>query len=489
MSRLASASVPARAGAAPRPSNRLRTAALFLTLGLLVWAPIPLGSNRPWAWALLAAWAALALLVWAAAEAVRAGPRPRAAWPVAVAAATTLPVWAWAWLQTVPAASLPWLDPHPLWALAQTAGIDTAVPMVGLDQAAGRDALMRLMTYAAVFWLAWRLGAEAVSARRILLAILGTTVACAGYGLLVHLAGWETIGWLAKTAYVGDVTGTFVNRNSFATFANLGIVVAVALLAQPFLAARDLTDVRRITVELIEQLLNRRWLLVAALALLAMASLQSHSRGGMLSLGLTLVLLLFTLFLAMRPRALVALTVAVAGLAAGWGLLAVSGGVTLERLNQIDANYDLEAAGRLTYWQISLDMVRDRPWQGHGYGSFEAAFAQHRDERFDERVDMAHDTYVEHLVELGVPAALLLYAGPLLLLAYCLRGVFLRRHDQVYPLAAVGATLLVGSHALVDFSLQMPAVAVTFAALLGVGVAQATPGPKRAPRPGASLRD
>jgi O-antigen ligase len=389
----------------------------------------------------------------------------------------------------VPAASLPWLEPHPLWALAQAAGIEAAVPLVGLDAEAGRDALMRLTTYAAVFWLAWRLGAEAASARRILLAILGTTVACAGYGLIAHLAGWETIGWLAKTAYVGDVTGTFVNRNSFATYANLGIVIAVALLAQPFLGARGLTEVRRITVELVVQLLDRRWLLVAALALLAMASLQSHSRGGMLSLGLTLVLLLFVLFLATRPRALVALAVAAVGLAAGWGLVAVSGGVTLERLNQIDANYDLEAAGRLTFWQISLDMVRERPWQGYGYGSFEAAFAQHRDERFDERVDMAHDTYVEHLVELGVPAALLLYAGPLLLFAYCLRGVFLRRHDQVYPLAAVGATLLVGSHALVDFSLQMPAVAVTFAALLGVGVAQATPGPKRAPRPGASLRD
>src|SRR5690606_10334739 len=104
------------------------------------------------------------------------------------------------------------------------------------------------------------------------------------------------------------------------------------------------------------------------------------------------------------------------------------------------------------------------------------------------RVDKAHNTYVEHLVELGVPATLLLYAGPLLLFAYCLRGVFLRRTDQVYPLAAVGATLLVGSHALVDFSLQIPAVAVTFAALLGIGVAQATPSPERPPRPGASLR-
>ena len=49
--------------------------------------------------------------------------------------------------------------------------------------------------------------------------------------------------------------------------------------------------------------------------------------------------------------------------------------------------------------------------------------------------------------------------------------------------------MLVALHALVDFSLQIPAVAVTYAALLGIGVAQATPSPKRPPRPGASLRD
>ena len=70
-----------------------------------------------------------------------------------------------------------------------------------------------------------------------------------------------------------------------------------------------------------------------------------------------------------------------------------------------------------------------------------------------------------------------------------MRGVFARRRGQRFTLVAVGATVLVAMHALVDFSLQIPAVAVTFAALLGIGVAQATPSPIRTPRPGDSLRD
>ena len=163
--------------------------------------------------------------------------------------------------------------------------------------------------------------------------------------------------------------------------------------------------------------------------------------------------------------------------------------MTLERLGQVDANYDLEVAGRLTFWQVSLGMVGERPWQGYGYGSFEPAFAQHRDERFDGVVDKAHNTYIEHLVELGIPATLLLYVGPVLLFAYCVRALFARQRNQVFALAAVGATLLVGLHSLVDFSLQIPAVAVTFAALLAIGVAQAAPSSKRPALPGASLRD
>jgi O-antigen ligase len=464
-------------------------APMTLTCALLIWAPLPLGSNRPWSWSLLAVWAALALLAWAVAQLAVSGPRPRAAWPVTLAALTTLPVWGFAFVQTLPAADVAGLAPHPLWPQARAAGMTDAVPLPGLDAAAGRDALMRLMSYAAVFWLVWRLAQDGGRARRLLAVILATITACAAYGLANHLAGSETIGWLPKTAYIGDVTATFVNRNSFATYANLGVIICLVLLAEPFFGVRSLADVRRIAAESAGRLLDRRVLVLLALAVLAMASLQSHSRGGLLSLGMTVVVLVFVLFLITRPRPVAALALLVATMLGGWGLLSVSGGITLERLGQIDANYDLDAAGRLTFWQTSLAMVAERPWQGHGYGNFEAAFAQHRDERFTDRVDMAHNTYLEHLVELGVPATLLLYAGPLLLFGYCLRGVFVRRRDHVFPLVAVGATVLVALHALVDFSLQIPAVAVTYAALLGIGVAQATPSPSRPSQPGASLRD
>ena len=51
---------------------------MALTCALLIWAPIPLGSNRPWSWSLLALLAAAALLLWAAGAAAGAPARGRA---------------------------------------------------------------------------------------------------------------------------------------------------------------------------------------------------------------------------------------------------------------------------------------------------------------------------------------------------------------------------------------------------------------------------
>jgi hypothetical protein len=47
-----------------------------------------------------------------------------------------------------------------------------------------------------------------------------------------------------------------------------------------------------------------------------------------------------------------------------------------------------------------------------------------------------------------------------------------RRRDAGPALVASAAALLIAVHALVDFSVQMQAVALTFMVLLGAGVAQ-----------------
>ena len=66
----------------------------------------------------------------------------------------------------------------------------------------------------------------------------------------------------------------------------------------------------------------------------------------------------------------------------------------------------------------------------------------------------------------------MLLASVGLLVLKCFRGAAALRDGVAAPTIAASVACLVGVHALVDFSLQIQAVALTFMAVLGAGVAQ-----------------
>jgi hypothetical protein len=76
------------------------------------------------------------------------------------------------------------------------------------------------------------------------------------------------------------------------------------------------------------------------------------------------------------------------------------------------------------------------------------------------------------IMELGWPAAAALYSGLGLLVLRCLQGLFRQSRSAAYPAVLVSCSVLVAVDSLVDFSLEMPANAATYAILLGVGCAQ-----------------
>jgi O-antigen ligase len=265
-----------------------------------------------------------------------------------------------------------------------------------------------------------------------------------------------------------------VNRNHAATYLNIGAVIASALLWQrmrAYLATRR----RGAWLAAVGELLERDALLVITTLGLVVASLLTGSRGGLLGLsaGVTTVVCLGLI----AARAGVGAGVIVVAVAAliGLGLLRLGGDVMLERLASLDQEFSVTRENRLTLWQNCVELIRGRPLAGHGYGTFEQLFDLTRDARFERVWHTAHNTYLEHAVELGLPATFALYGGMLLLVAYGASGALRHRRDQALPIATAGVSAAVGTHALVDFSLQIPAVAITYAAILGIGCAQATP--------------
>jgi O-antigen ligase len=467
---------PAAAHTAPARAARAQSGLLWLVIGLLAWAPLPLASHRPWSWTLLAVAIGGLLLLGCLAALLepRAVRVPAALWLAGFLFGAVL---VWSFLQSEP--GLPPALAHPVWSwpLPEAGAVQ---PLPALATESGRHALLRLMSYGGAFWLAYAVAQDRARARSLFGALIVIGAGYAAFGLLRHFAGWENIFWHVPAPYRGVVSATFVNRNHFATYANLAVIAGLALLLEPLLQ-RSVRGWRGLTLAVARHLLERRGLLLLAVLLTVVASLLTGSRGGLLSLALALPVLLGIVLhkarLGWRPVALLVLVVALVGC----GLLRLGGDLTLQRFEQSLDDADPERGSRVGVWLLSLELIAERPLLGHGHGSFESAFAQVRDERFGVIWDQAHNTYLEHAVELGLPAAGALYGAILLLVGLCLRGVAVRRRDQIFPIAALAATVLVGSHALVDFSIQIPAVALAYATLLGIGCAQSLPtAPSRA---------
>jgi O-antigen ligase len=411
--------------------NRLLV--LFLML-LVVLSPLPLGSNREWAWTLCSAVAALLTLAWVATRGWRREEAARFVHPSIV----VLFLGACAWVLLQSAAWVPAAWKHPLW--LQASGV-LGVPLSGQISLAGEDgwtALLRLLGYALVFFLAFQ------------------------------LARWL----FGDTVLLPDLRSTFINRNHYATWQGLTLLCAIGLFYLRMSHAHGrpyaMPDDRATSVE---NWILKAWIPLTVMLLMVTALVLTHSRGGFIATLLATVVLLLLLDSRSQvkrasARALVLSALAVCSLA-----FYLTSEVLLDRLERTD----ITTEERVIVFENVQHGISENPWLGFGYGTFADSFRLYDRIESPVHYDRAHNTWLENLFELGVPAALALFAAIAGLTLTCLKGVRRRHRDWAYPAVGAAASVLVGTHALLDFSLQIPAVAILYACIMGIGCAQAWP--------------
>jgi O-antigen ligase len=286
---------------------------------------------------------------------------------------------------------------------------------------------------------------------------------------LIQYFAWDgKLLWVRPTAAF-SVFGPFVNRNHFAGYMEMLLPLPVALIV-----------VRYGRSEL-------RLFYAFAAAMMGIAAVVSLSRGGMISI---LVSLMFLLFMSVRlPKAgpkseqnlapaptqlsfylsqgfaVLAIVVAITA-----GILWIGAAPVIDRVAEsIDTGVDLSAINRSAIWSDTWSVFRASPILGSGFGAFQTVYPLYGRSDGAQVVAQSHNDYLQVLADCGIVGAAIALVFIALLFRATFRGA--RSSDPLVAAIAAGSgagifAILV--HSLFDFNLQLPSNALLFLLLCAV---------------------
>ena len=450
------------------PENGRRL--LALVLAIVAIAPLPLGSNRPLPIAIWGLCLCVLVISWAwlwALNRISIHHTADLQWAILGYSAICL----WILIQWVPWMPAKFVDP--IWPSASSLIDADFDGRLSVNPAATITGLMRMLVYASVFWLTFQLSNTSERAWMAIrtIAVMGSAYAL--YGIIIYISGNDWIVIYPKWAYLDSLTSTFVNRNSYATFAGLTLLCAVAVMLRhlaPFFSLNH--PLRSKIVLLVEEVLSKAAWKTFSIISIAIALVLSASRGGVASTSIGLLSLIAVYLLKRkfewRQFSFTLVTIVVTAIV----IFSASGNHLSKRLptTQVESSLDIRNKIYAATWEAILTS----PWKGTGFGTFDDVIPAYKDGNDSALIqwDKAHNTYLENALELGLPATFILNLSILLVAFRCLLGVITRKRDKLAPALGVSATILVGLHSLVDFSLQIPAIAILYAAIMGIAVSQ-----------------
>jgi hypothetical protein len=436
----------------------------WLFVAGLAWVPYWYGSNLLVTWGINAVLFPSLAVIYEISILVRGASHPvavRTIWPSAV---LFIAVVLWILIQN--STSTPVSLHHPIWGMAGDALPTPVKGSISVNRDLTALALLRLLTAASVLWLAIQLCRNESRAIKFMMALVAIGAAYAAYGLIVFASAQS-----GDTSSANYVISTFYSRNHYATYAGMGLVTVLGLIAHTY--QRDLvTDggsLRFRIATFIEITGQRAIALLAGAFLLLVAVILTDSRGGIIATSLGVVVWA-VMALGRSERASIERRMIMILLCAVLAGVFISFGDTF--IGKV-ADVGLADSNRMSVYLIALRSIFDEPLLGYGYGTFPDIFPMYRDRSVDVIGvwNQAHDTYLELLQGLGLVFGFMLVASVLMLVLKCCKGAMVRQQITV-PCITTAVAFLVGVHALVDFSVQMQAVALTFMGILGAGVAQ-----------------
>lgn len=420
-------SYSALASGASKPAGN----ALFgLYLLVLVLAPLPLGSNRDWAWPVVSILSMVLVL------------------------GLVFNVSNLAWQQTekvVLAAFVALMS----WMLLQYTGIPGVLSPVTIDPLATRIDLLKTVGFACFF------------VATLLLADSRARIEMIAYTIVLLGVTQALIGSAQQLVFdLPRARGTFPNPNHYAGYLEVALAFGIGLILSrqddPGLARHPLLDF----------VAGPKGRLRVLIIIMVIGLIMSRSRMG--NLGFLTSILLTSAVAFHHTRHLSRNTIIMLASIFLLDVLIIGNYFGLERLEQRLRESPAAVAGRADLFDYNLRIIGDHPVTGVGAGSYETAMRAYRDEHISGRPAHAENDYLEFMAELGVigvvPLAIILLLGvrqQVLLLA-CAHSF-----DRGIAFGCLMATICLLFHAFGDVNLQIPSNGLMMVAMLAMPFALA----------------
>lgn len=248
--------------------------------------------------------------------------------------------------------------------------------------------------------------------------------------------------------------GSFVNRHNFAAFMEMSIAVPLGLL---FTGAvpRD-----------------KRLLYFTAVGLMGVALILSGSRGGLIAL-LAEIFFLVILTTKTKGYGQVALK---GGLAVGLIVLIVAGSIfiggesSLTRIADTATSNDI-TTNRTHIWNVTLNVIKNNFLFGAGLGAFPQAYAPFDTLNGMERVEQAHNDYLQIMADAGIFGLIILAFFAFQLFRTGLQNV---KAQNIYrrgvAVGALAGCFAIAVHSIFDFVLHTTAISLMFLLLCALVV-------------------
>ncbi|MBL8519114.1 MAG: O-antigen ligase family protein [Betaproteobacteria bacterium] len=457
------------------------TALFWCWIALLIWAPIPLGSNRPWFWGPLEAGVFVLMALWLVlyvlgrvqiSDAVRS-----AKWFIMALAAWL--VWQALFIVPVPAEWVAVLSPmaHRMQTAAQTITGRAGSMTLSVDMATSQASFLLGLTYVLAFILTLLLVNSRERVKAFGFALVFWAFLLSIYAILAHLTGFHHIWFGYDLPHAPHALATYPNRNHFAGLLEMSLAIGIGLLIA---GLRDVTikNWKDFVKRTMEWILSPKMRLRLMLCVMVIALVSTRSRMGNTAFFASLAIagIIGIALSRHATRATVILLVSLIAI----DVFIVGSWFGVEKLaNRIEQTTMLKTEGkaeesveqRQEAAMYGLDLIKDYPVFGSGPGTWYVAYPKYRGPDIVKFFDYAHNDFVQFAAESGLVGLGIL--GGLVVWTFVVAAVAqYQRRDPLMrgmAFASIMGILALMIHSSVDFNLQIPANALLFMVILALG--------------------